>query len=166
MKSTRREALALAAALALPAAAQGRPLFFSADEFRMVDELAEMIVPADEHSPGARAAQVAAYLDRRLAESLETELRQLWREGLRRIVSLAREMHGRTFLASSPEQRLAVLSRIARHEAEPQELEDRFFAALKQAVARAYYTSRIGIHQEMEYQGNVALKEFVGVEVR
>jgi len=30
---------------------------------------------------------------------------------------------------------------------------------------RAYYSSKIGIHQEMEYKGNVLLNEFVGFPV-
>ena len=30
-----------------------------------------MIIPADDHSPGARAAKVAAYIDARLAEALD-----------------------------------------------------------------------------------------------
>jgi hypothetical protein len=34
--------------------------FFTSTELTLVDELAEMIIPADEHSPGARAARVAA----------------------------------------------------------------------------------------------------------
>ena len=32
----------------------------------------------------------------------------------------------------------------------------------KRRTARAYYTSKIGIHQEMEYKGNTLLMEFVG----
>ena len=45
------------------------PAFFTPDEFALVDELSEMIIPADEHSPGARAAKVAAFIDTRLAEA-------------------------------------------------------------------------------------------------
>jgi hypothetical protein len=32
-------------------------------------------------------------------------------------------------------------------------------------VARAYYTSQIGIQQELEYKGNTHLEEFVGHDV-
>ena len=37
---------------------------------------------------------------------------------------------------------------------------------LKFSTADAYYSSKIGIHQEMEYKGNVLLPEFVGYEVK
>src|SRR3989442_9735493 len=45
--------------------------FLTAAEFAMLDELTELIIPAHDHSPGAPAAAVAAYIDGRLAESLE-----------------------------------------------------------------------------------------------
>jgi len=39
-------------------------------------------------------------------------------------------------------------------------------AWLKGRTARAYYTSKVGIHQDLEYKGNVLLPEFVGYEVK
>ena len=167
---TRREILKITAgaAVATPllgpagAAPAESPLFFTPEEWRLVDELTELIIPADEHSPGARAAQVAAYIDRRLAEEVEPQSKQLWKDGLKGIDALSREMHGRPFLEASEEQRIAVLARSAQNEINPQTPEERFFKELKTRTARAYYTSKIGIHTEMEYKGNTYLKEFVG----
>ena len=34
----------------------------------------------------------------------------------------------------------------------------------KQATIRGYYTSEIGIHQELRYKGNQFLPEFVGCQ--
>jgi hypothetical protein len=140
--------------------------FFTRAEFAMVDELSEMIIPTDDHSPGARAARVAAYIDKTLGETLEFELKQQWRAGLKSIDSLAREMHDKPFMRAAPEQRLAVLERIAQNETNPQKPEDRFFVELKSRVAHAYYTSKIGLRQELEYKGNTYLREFVGEEVK
>jgi gluconate 2-dehydrogenase gamma chain len=140
--------------------------FFSKDEFAMVDELAELIIPADEHSPGARAAQVALYIDGRLAESFEDTPKRRWREGLARINLLSQEMHGQPFMQATPEQRLALLIHIAKNEEKPETPEEHFFQELKGRTARAYYTSKIGIHQEMEYKGNILLQDFVGYEVK
>jgi hypothetical protein len=140
--------------------------FFTRWEYAMVDELSEMIIPTDDHSPGARAARVAAYIDKTLGETPEVETKQRWRAGLKSIDSLAREMHGRPFMRAAPEQRLAVLERIAQNETSPQKPEDRFFVELKSRVAHAYYTSKIGLRQELEYKGNTYLREFVGEEVK
>jgi len=147
-------------------AAGPSPKFFSSDEFSMLDELAELIIPADDHSPGARAAGVAAYLDSQLAESTEEERKREWHEGLKRVDTLAREMHGMHFMQASPEHRVAVLAHIAQNEKNPQTLEERFFVELKFRTADAFYSSKIGIHQEMEYKGNVLLPEFVGYELK
>ncbi|MEK6407922.1 MAG: gluconate 2-dehydrogenase subunit 3 family protein [Acidobacteriota bacterium] len=140
------------------------PLFFTKEEFALVDELTELIIPADDHSPGARAALVAGYIDFRLSESFEENPRTLWRDGLKLIEQLSQEMHGKSFLESSEEQRIALLTRIAQNEMRPVKPEEMFFRELKSRTARAYYTSKIGIHTEMEYKGNTYLKEFAGYD--
>ena len=146
-------------------AAQNKaPLFFTPKEFALADELTELIIPTDEHSPGARAAEVAAYIDRRLAESFEEEPKKSWREGLKLIDSLSQESFGRAFLEATPEQRIELLTRISQNEKNPTKPEEIFFKELKNSTARAYYTSKIGIHTEMQYKGNVSLKEFVGFD--
>jgi hypothetical protein len=147
------------------AASQNKaPLFFTPNEFALVDELTEMIIPTDDHSPGARAAGVAAYIDKRLAESFEEEPKKSWREGLKLIDSLSQESFGRAFLEATPEQRIELLTRISQNELNPKKSEETFFKELKVSTARAYYTSKIGIHTEMQYKGNVSLKEFVGYD--
>jgi gluconate 2-dehydrogenase subunit 3-like protein len=139
--------------------------FFTPDEFAMVDELSELIIPTDEHSPGARAAKVAEYIDRRLAESFGDEPKLQWRGGLKLIDQISVEMNGRPFMQASQDQRVAVLTRMAGNESNPEKPEEKFFAELKSRVARAYYTSKIGIHDELEYKGNTYLREFVGIDV-
>jgi hypothetical protein len=129
-----------------------------------VDELAEIDIPADDHSPGARAANVATYLDKSFADSFDNEPRQQFRDGLKVVDKLSQEMHRKTFLDSTPEQRVAVVTRMARNEKTPNKPEEHFFVELKGAVAFAYYTSSIGIHQEMGYKGNTMQNEYAGFD--
>jgi choline dehydrogenase-like flavoprotein len=110
-------------------------------------------------------AKVAAYIDARLAEAWEENDKTTWREGLKLIEQLSRDTNGRSFLQTSLDDRLAILTRIAQNEAKPQKPEELFFAELKGKVVHAYYTSEIGIRQEMEYKGNTYLTEFVGFDV-
>jgi len=138
--------------------------FFTPQEFSLVDELTELIIPADDHSPGARAAQCAAFIDRQLHETLEDEVRSQWRESLGRIDALSQQMHGASFLNTSAEQRLAVLNRIAQNEGDPQSAEERFFEDLKSRTVFSYYTSKTGIQDELEYKGNVYQEEFAGYD--
>jgi hypothetical protein len=137
----------------------------TANEFAILDELSEIIIPTDEHSPGARAAKVAAYIDARLGEAFEESEKTTWREGLRLVEQLSTQLHSKPFMQASPSQRLAVVTRIAQHEAKPQTPEEIFFGELKARVAHAYYSSEIGLKQELEYKGNVFLQEFVGTDV-
>jgi len=180
------EATAASTAGKTAAAAAGR--FFSAPEMALLDELVEIIIPADAHSGGARAAGVAGYIDGRLAQYdpaipiLKAD-RERWKAGLATVDALARETSGKTFLESSPAEQTALLGRIAKPltEAEipteepeerrqpaaekPETVGQRFFVELKSWTARGYYTSKVGIHDEMEYKGNRAILEFSGTDV-
>lgn len=148
--------LASAAGPAAAPLAAGR--FFTAAEMTALDELSEMIIPADEHSAGARAAGVAAYIDGRLAEydasiSDLREAQEKWRAGLK------------AFIDAPAEDRLALLTRHAAAEKAPKTPEEKFFVDLKEWTVYGYYTSKIGIHDEMEYKGNTLQVEYAGVDV-
>lgn len=152
---------ATAAAMALPltkAVAPVPPLpprFFTPAELALVDELSDLIIPTDAQSGGARAAGVAAYIDGRLAESFEPAQGETWRAGLKAVDDLARELTGKAFMEATPEQRLALLTRIAAAESDPKTAAEKFFVQIKGATIRAYYTSKVGIHNDQQYKGNV-----------
>jgi hypothetical protein len=166
----RRDLIKIGAAAALASqagfAAVEAPRFFTPAEFAMVDELTELIIPADDHSPGARAANVAAYIDARLAEAFEPGEPEKWRAGLQSVDALSQKMHDHAFMEASPKERMAVMSRMAENEKHPKIPAQVFFGEVKAATAHAYYTSKIGIHQEIEYKGNTMLQEFVGYELK
>jgi hypothetical protein len=167
MKISRREMIqqtaAAAAAASLPLAKvvpspgsqAPKPKFFTAAEFALVDEMSDMIIPTDQQSAGARAAGVAIYIDGRLAEAFEKDEGQRWRAGIAAVEAVSSEMHGKGFMASSPEQRLALLTRVAAAESDPKTDAEKFFKQIKGGTIRAYYTSKIGIHDDQQYKGNV-----------
>ena len=167
MKISRREMIqataAAAAAASLPLAnvvsnpesQAPKPKFFTAAEFALVDEMSDMIIPTDQQSGGARAAGVAIYIDGRMAEAFEKDQPQRWRTGIAAVEALSREMHGKTFMASTPEQRLALVTRIAAAESDPKTDAEKFFGEIKGSTIRTYYTSKIGIHDDQQYKGNV-----------
>jgi hypothetical protein len=167
----RREALKLAASAALASRLGGRswaeaaaePRFFTSAELALVDELTELVIPKDGHSPGARGAGVAVFVDAMLAEAdpvypEDAELRAHWKDGLQQTDALSQQLHGRAFLAGTSAERQAVLEKLAASAEE----KDSFFSLLKEWTVFAYYTSEIGIDQELGYLGNRMLPEFVG----
>lgn len=139
MDTSRRELIAIAAVAASARSATAGPLrFFTAQEFAVVDELCELIIPEDEHSGGAKAARVAEYIDRVLGEAFEQKERDEFRAGLKPYVT-----------AGSKARREQMLAAEAPKEG------DTFFRVLKKHTVHGYYTSKIGIHDELGYKGNV-----------
>ncbi len=144
------------------APAKALPLkFFTEEENRTVTEMSERIIPADENSPGAKAAGVSGYIDLIVSESPEVT-RQTWREGLAAINKMSRAKFDKSFAESTVDQQIDLLKEISRNERSPQTVEERFFRTIKYATADGYYTSEIGIHKELHYKGNTYLKEFTG----
>jgi hypothetical protein len=154
---------ASAEAFAALQAAQAPPklAFLTATQYTTVDALAETIIPADDHSPGARAARVADYIDLLLSESDEPTQRS-WTAGLALLDAEARRRFKVPFAQLNAEQSVALLTSISRNESSPKTPIEEFFRMTKEATIRGYYTSEIGIHKELEYKGNRILAEFVG----
>jgi len=126
--------------------------FFRPDENMLLDALMEMIIPADAHSPGARAAKVSLFADWMVSHD-PAATQQEWRTGLQRINEEARN----TSLVDA-------LAKAAAGEAHPESDLHRFFVRLKQMTVDGYYTSEIGLHQDLEYKGNDHLTSFPGCD--
>jgi len=137
------------------------PKLFNSEQMQTLDALSEMIIPQDEHSAGAHAARVNEYMDEVMFGSSD-EQKLLWQEGLAALDRMAELEHGKRFRGCSAEQQHSLVERISEHEDHPTTLEERFFVAVKKSSVAGYYTSEIGIHQELEYQGNDVLRDFEG----
>ena len=123
--------------------------------------MSERIIPAVEHSPGAKAAAVNEYIDLVVSESPEAT-KQVWREGLAAINKMSHNKFAKPFADASADQQIELLKEIGKNERSPQTVEERFFRTIKNATVDGYYTSEIGIHKELHYKGNSYLKEFIG----
>jgi hypothetical protein len=141
---------------------KSQPLkFFTEEENRTVTEMTERIIPADDSSPGAKAARVSEYIDLIVSES-PAVTKNLWRDGLAAVNKKSREMFGKAFADATVDQQVELLKQISKNEKASSTDLERFFRTVKYATIDGYYTSKIGIHQELKYKGNSYLKEFVG----
>jgi hypothetical protein len=124
--------------------------FFTPAENELVDQLAEIIIPADAHSPGAHAARVSLFADLMVATSSDAVKAQ-WRDGLRLFQeAVAKSSHAEA------------IAQVAAHEEHPITDLERFFIVLKLMTVNGYYTSEIGIDKDLEYIGNTYLDSFPG----
>jgi hypothetical protein len=148
-------------------ALQGAPAksgarFFTPAQHTLIEELSETIIPADSHSGGAKAAKVADFIEQTVRESTDDQQKALWREGLRLMESMSQHYNGKPFVAASAEEKFRVLKVLSDNEQMTELPEVQLFRELKRLTVRGYYTSKVGIHDELEYKGNRVLMEFVG----
>jgi hypothetical protein len=141
--------------------AASTPKTLSEAAFATLEKLVEAIIPADEHSPGAKEARVADYIDLLLSES-DDELVLQWMGGLAALDDAAESGFDKAFARLDDDDMDALLAAISRNERDPGTPLEHFFVMTKQATIRGYYSSEIGIHRELRYKGNQFLEEFVG----
>jgi hypothetical protein len=124
--------------------------FFTEAENELLDRLMEMIIPEDSHSPGAHASQVSLFADLMVVTSDEAT-KTHWKNGLALMQAEADK--------SSAAEALAHAAALAD---QPGSELGRFFVVLKEMTVNGYYTSEIGIHQDLQYVGNTYLAAFPG----
>ena len=135
--------------------------FFNSDEGELLDCLAEMIIPADDHSPGAHESKVHTFIDLIVYHS-DQSTQQTWRTGLRAVQQAAVKRFKYPFVKCTPQQREQIMDTMAANEKEPTSELELFFVRLKSLTIDGYYTSAIGIHEDLQYQGNEPQMKFLG----
>ncbi len=144
------------------AVAQGNfPKTLNAHEYATLQRLSDLIMPADEHSPGALAAGAAAFID--FLCSASDEMKLIYTGGLAWLDDAMKHRYGNDFLGAAPAQQTAMLDLIAYRENRRQDPSlgpgIDFFTWARKMVADAYYTSPIGI-KDLGYLGNTAMSHF------
>ena len=128
-----------------------KPKAFNADEFALVSRVADLIIPATE-TPGALGAGVPYYIDMLCASN--KSLRTVTASGLRWLAGLH-------FASLTEPEQIAILETVSKSaesggDGEP----ERFWRAVKSMTADGYYTSKIGLRDELGYKGNTVLDRF------
>ena len=144
---------------AAQAPASGELGFFSPAQNALVDCIAEMILPADERSGGAHDANVSLFIDSLLADSEPAE-QQLWTQALANLDAEARKRFKKPFIDSSAAQRDEILAELAEKEEAPKTELEHFFVKIKRQTISGYYTSRVGLMDELEYKGGGPIAEY------
>jgi hypothetical protein len=139
-----------------------KPLFFDAHQNTTVIALTDLIIP-DTDTPGARAAQVNRVIDLFLNEE-DAETQQKFLEGLAWIDGRSLAVHRKPFVLLAKEQQVALLEPLA--DPGNKNPEDRpgmmFFEQIKDSTIFGYYSSQIGLEQELKYQGDRYNESFPG----
>lgn len=124
-KAFAQHAHASAAGAATATQTETPPRFFNAQEMAIIAAVSEQIIPSGDHSPGALAAGVPAFIDTMVNES-PLETKTLWRQGLSRIEAMTREKFLVGFAEARSDQQISILKTISRNERNPKRTEERF----------------------------------------
>jgi hypothetical protein len=139
---------------ALQQAQPPAPKFFNPAQLMVISRLTDLIIPPTD-TPGAAGAGVPAYID--LVVNENPALQTTFREGLPRLDTIsASKFNDAAFLQLTQPQQIEILTTLS--EATGQD--GAFFHALKNLTADGYYTSRIGLIQELGYNGDAVLAAF------
>jgi gluconate 2-dehydrogenase gamma chain len=136
-----------------------QPKALTAHEYATLEKLSDLILPADEHSPGALEAGAAGFIDFLCAAN--SDLRDLYTGGLMWLDEAMEHDYAKTFLEAAPGEQTAMLDKIAYRKNASPELNPgiQFFAFCRRMVADAYYTTPLG-YKEVGYMGNSGMAQF------
>ena len=99
----------LAAVEKASTANEGAPGEFTVQDVAFLDEIAETILPATK-TPGAKDAKTGAFMALMVTDSFSPAEQKVFREGMRKVEEATMKANDVSFMAATPQQRLAVLT--------------------------------------------------------
>jgi hypothetical protein len=133
-----------------------QPKFFDSDDFKALQAFTEILIPTDE-TPGAREAHCAHFIDFVLDSStgVNPDVQRQWREAMAALKAAG-------FHATDAAGRAAIVAAMARPEIDRDATHPAYSAyrLIKQQNTFAFYTSRAGMIDTLDYRGNSVNAEF------
>jgi hypothetical protein len=151
---------------AVIAAQDWTPRVLTARQNDAVITLTELIIPDTgpaPGTPGAKAARVNRFVDTVLQGAMPAD-REKFIKGLDWMDARSKTLFGKEFLAASAAEQTTLLTRISKDGNPDGEdpIGAEFFQAIKAMTINGYYTSEIGLHQELGDDGVLFMPQFLG----
>ncbi|PYV37764.1 MAG: hypothetical protein DMG06_27230 [Acidobacteria bacterium] len=142
-------------------AAGWKPKFFDAHQNETVVALSDLIIP-DTDTPGAKAALANRFIDLLLgAEAPQAQ--QQYVQALGWLDGHCFSQYERPFVQLSPAQQAEVLTLLTHENDNPEMAHGvKLFRIVKNSIVEAYYSSEIGMLQELKYETNPFQSEYPG----
>ena len=135
--------------------AEGKPSYFDASEYRTLTRMVDLIIPRTD-TPGAADAGVPLYID--IIVNSDHVLGEKFKAGLSQLDSASRKASGKSFADASAPAQTNVLESMLPEKAAGHD----FFETVKAMTLVGYYSSEIGLFDELHFKGNEALSSFPG----
>lgn len=125
---------------------------FTTGDLLLLDEIGETILPATPSSPGAKAAQIGAFMALMVADCYDEKEQAIFTSGLKEVEKRSKAKYSKGFLQLSSEQRLELL---ASFDVEAQKTAENaprhFFSMMKDLTQTGYFSSEPGVTQALRY---------------
>ena len=144
------------------AEANWKPQFFDEHQDQTLIALTELIIPATD-TPGAKAALVNRYLDLRYSEETPENQGEIL-QALAWLDGHSLSVHNKPFVSLTETQQKALLQPLA-EPANPNAEDEpgvKAFRLIKSLTIFGYYTSQIGLDEELKYEGDRLNPSFPG----
>ena len=137
------------------------PKFFTATEYRLVNVLADIVIPKDERSGSATDAGVPEFMDFMMIDQPARQVAM--RGGLAWLDIECQRRYDKIFLNCTDAERTAVLDDIAwPSKAKPEFAHGvAFFTNFRDLTASGFWTTRMGI-DDLQYTGNRSVARWNG----
>ena len=129
---------------------------FSGNDVALLDEVADTILPTTS-TPGAKAAKVGPFMALMVTDCYDDQDQQIFRDGVAKLENASMKMNGKSFMQSSPAQRVALLESLDKEQKsymDHKKPDDRahYFRMMKELTLLGYFTSEIGYTQALRYR--------------
>ena len=134
--------------------AQWSPRSLSPQQNELAATVAELIIPETD-TPGAKAARVNEFVDLLLTEWLPAEDKDRFMAGLDDLDARFQQSYGKRFVEGTSAQQTEMLTVLDGEAAEARRAKSKeqpFFGMMKEFTLAGYYTSEIGVTQELLFQ--------------
>jgi hypothetical protein len=119
----------------------------SSEALALLNEVGETILPTTEDSAGAKAANVAAFMQSIVRDFYDEREREVFIAGIAQLNDASRaQFAGRDFMALSNDQRHELLLAFERAKPPPE-----YYRMMKQLTVWGYFSSEIGAKQALNY---------------
>lgn len=129
---------------------------FNSHQNQTVIALTELIIPQTT-TPGAKAAKVNEFIDIFLS-SVNNSSRQEFLEGLQWMDMRSQQLFRTLFVKATPQQQTELLTRLSVPNSTETTSGQNFFKLVKSLTVFGYYTSKVGIEEELKFEGWVEYK--------
>ena len=128
---------------------------FTPSDIQLLDEIADTILP-ETKTPGAKAARVGPFMAVMVTDTYEPKDQQIFRTGMQQLEQASQKASGKSFMAATPQQRLALLESLDREQksymdAKKHDDPAHYFRMMKELTMLGYFTSEIGYTKAMRY---------------